>query len=124
MSNIDGEGPEALSTSINHAARAVGLLAVADRDVSDNWPLQTGEHKADIIAQAQVHATLALVEQQRIANLIALGTQSSVLNEELFVLRDEAAGALVTTEITPATPNGGPDEFPAIHLNIREGLGL
>ena len=42
-----------------HYAAAHRLLEESDRHPSDNWPVLTGERKADIIAQAQVHATLA-----------------------------------------------------------------
>ncbi|BDC71052.1 hypothetical protein [Prescottella equi] len=42
-----------------HYAEAERLLALADGDVSENWPVQVGERKADILAAAQVHATLA-----------------------------------------------------------------
>ena len=57
-----------MSERIDHYAAAVEMLkdAQAAQDLS----------MVGIIAQgAQVHATLALVEQQRIANLIALGAQ-------------------------------------------------
>lgn len=43
----------------DHYREAERLLEHADHDVSENWPAQTGEHKADILAAAQVHATLA-----------------------------------------------------------------
>jgi hypothetical protein len=48
-----------------HRKEAVRLLALADTDVSENWRFNTGEHKADILAAAQVHATLALVDTMR-----------------------------------------------------------
>lgn len=48
-------------TGAEHYAEAERLLALADGDVSENWPVQTGERKADILAAAQVHATLAQV---------------------------------------------------------------
>lgn len=44
-----------------HYREAERLLTQADSDVSENWPTQTGEHKADMIAAAQVHAALAQV---------------------------------------------------------------
>ena len=65
-----------MTDRVDHAAEARALLANADRYVTEDWPVQAGEHKADILAAAQVHATLALVEQQRIANLIALAGAS------------------------------------------------
>lgn len=57
-----------LNDRIDHAAEAQALLIEAGSEVSENMVVTTGEHKADVIAHAQVHATLALVEQQRIAN--------------------------------------------------------
>lgn len=58
-----------MTDRIDHAAEAVGLLALA----------VAAQHQGDprhLIATAQVHATLALVDQQRIANLIALAGAS------------------------------------------------
>ncbi|QOV97193.1 hypothetical protein [Rhodococcus pyridinivorans] len=48
------------TSAATHIRKAEELLEIADRDVSLNWPSMTGEHKADILAAAQVHATLAL----------------------------------------------------------------
>lgn len=58
---------------IDHVNDAMACLIAADGYLSADMPHETGEYKSDVIAVAQVHATLALVEQQRIANLIALG---------------------------------------------------
>ena len=44
----------------DHRAEAERLLASAQRFTSSDWPHQTGEHKSDIIAAAQVHALLAI----------------------------------------------------------------
>jgi len=55
------------------------------------------------IATAQVHATLALAEQARIANLIAVGTA-----------RIEAYDYLITS----------PQEASTVKAAIREGLGI
>lgn len=55
----------------DHAQEAlscIGLLAEI------GYAADHGYRKQEYLAEAQVHATLALVEQQRIANLIALGT--------------------------------------------------
>lgn len=61
---------------MDHQGEARKLLREANEYVSETWPYQTGEHKADIIAAAQVRATLELAQQQKIANLIALGLVS------------------------------------------------
>ena len=60
-------------------------------------------------SEAQAHATLALVEQQRIANLIALGMYTNADGSRL------AQNAV-------ATPNG--EHSVALNDDIREGLGL
>jgi hypothetical protein len=44
-----------------HYAEAERLLAQVADVVSLNYSAQTGEEKADVLAAAQVHATLALV---------------------------------------------------------------
>lgn len=43
-----------------HYAEAERLLGLADSAVSANMAASTGESKADVLAAAQVHATLAL----------------------------------------------------------------
>ena len=90
-----------MSDRIDHAAEAVALLNLA----------AAAQHQGDprhLIAAAQVHATLALVEQQRIANLIALtketfaayeacealGTFATAKCGEQIGLRPEIAAAL------------------------------
>ena len=58
-----------MSDRIDHAAEAVGLLALA----------VAAQHQGDprhLIAAAHIHATLAVAEQARIANLIALAGAS------------------------------------------------
>lgn len=57
-------------------------LTNASHDVSENFALQAGEHKADVLALAQVHATLALAEQQRIANVIAIAQFDTAVNND------------------------------------------
>lgn len=74
---------------------------------------------------AQAHATLALVEQQRIANLIALaGRDASSFEEALPILHDEAASALMQFVRREATQILDPEDFPEVRPEIREALGL
>lgn len=85
------------------------LLALAGTRLSEEWPQQTGEHKSDVLAEAQVNATIALAEQQRLANLIAywqLHTPRSV-EEEGFI------------EVRVLHTDG--DDIDNV---VREGLGL
>jgi hypothetical protein len=106
-----------MTERIEHTAEARLALEYAMRDVSENWPLQTGETKADIIAQAQVHATLALVEQQRIANLIAVAQmEGGPYKESNTWTRSihDANGFYIADE----------DANPYIRHEIRTGLGL
>jgi len=56
-----------MNERIDHAAEALDAL-IAVSNIEE--PLTV----ANLLAEAQTHATLALVEQQRIANLIALAT--------------------------------------------------
>lgn len=57
---------------VDHAAEAARSLVAADQHGSVNYVQMTGEEKGDVLLSGLVHATLALVEQQRIANLLAL----------------------------------------------------
>lgn len=102
---------------IDHAAEARRLLANADRMGSMDWPTQTGEYKADVLAEAQVHATLALVEQQRIANRIALaGYVDCDIPEALNQLAHDALGTL--TAEGSKTPNARPK--PAVRPSAEQ----
>jgi hypothetical protein len=88
-----------MTDRIDHAAEARTALAKAQMNPAD----------ADVITDpwllaAQVHATLALVEQHRIANLIELstprrlpdGSQASYMlyDPETFKLRDDVRDGL------------------------------
>ena len=55
----------------DHAAEARNLIEVERTPQSMGWETADAQHLANL-AEAQVHATLALVEQQRAANLIAV----------------------------------------------------
>lgn len=68
-----------MTERINHVARSL-LVVETDRESTLGWETADAQHLANI-AEAQVHATLALVEQQRIANLIALHKDDSVIVE-------------------------------------------
>ena len=70
---------------IDHAAVAHDILA--------HTPTNGGVTYSDWMIEAQAHATLALVEQQRIANLIALSNSTSEVLEGQPAA--DAAGALL-----------------------------
>jgi len=55
--------------SIDHKQAAEDLTAYHDARIGGDW---TPINDSEVFALAQVHATLALAEQQRLANLIAL----------------------------------------------------
>jgi hypothetical protein len=61
-------------TTIDHAAEA--------RRVLNRFPQENPLSIPDALARAQVHATLALVEQQRIANIIALSVPQQPLGSD------------------------------------------
>ena len=92
-----------MSDRIDHAAEAVALLNLA----------AAAQHQGDprhLIAAAQVHASLALVEQQRIANLIALAKETFAAHEA-----SEALGTFAT-----ATPG----ERIGLRPEIAAALGI
>ncbi len=112
-----------MSDNIDHAAEARSLLA-------DNpgAPERGPEWGAVLALAASAHATLALVEQQRIANLIALANCHPAPDEEwdepMNNLIAEAQNALCGWEIGEGSQFSGPDEYPVIRDEIRKGLGL
>lgn len=70
-----------MADRIDHVAEALSLLATPAalaesikgvEEVSEDWVDELRDAADRSIAAAQVHATLALVEQTRVANLIAL----------------------------------------------------
>lgn len=85
---------------------------MGDIDVADDY----GKKAAGCWAQAQVHATLALVEQQRIANLIALADHAHAR----WVNYAGEAGGMGTLFSYPEAENGNM----RIRDDIREALGL
>ncbi|KAM9867067.1 hypothetical protein ACIFOC_00389 [Leucobacter aridicollis] len=108
-----------MSERIDHATEARDYLADVEAYGNDAHSLRFDKepkHRiSDALAhgnlaasQAQVHATLALVEQQRIANLIALWHGSPVKEE---YIGDGERGLLVSS--------GG-----VLRPEIREALGL
>ena len=98
---------------IDHAAEAVRVAYLADNyDRADHFTGAVGVSigvESLVQAQiAQVHATLALVEQQRIANLIALG-QFTIVPGDMPTFRHAVFDA--------ETREG-------LSSEIRKGLGL
>ena len=95
-----------MTDRIDHAAEALALLNLA----------AAAQHQGDprhLIAAAQVNATLALVEQQRIATLIALAdsTTSTVAHRQT----EEALYGRVVTHVALAPP---------LRPNIAAALGI
>lgn len=109
---------------IDHVAEAERFAAWADN------PSLPPENVAAISSMAQVHATLALVEQQRIANLIALVALSGNENvqesnyDEGSTLSSAGMHALIAYERTAGTPISDPDDVPVVRSEIAEALGL
>lgn len=74
-----------MADHIDHAAEALKTIASGKER---GHPIDADSP----IAEAQVHATLALVEQQRIANIIALGQFSlRVSDSEVLTTKFESA---------------------------------
>lgn len=83
---------------MNHAKEARDLLQ----------PLQAlaGKDEAFYLELAQVHATLALAEQQRVANLIALGEQWKDTGHPAL----DAVAPELRSDIQDALELGDPEE--------------
>ena len=77
------------------------------------------------VAEALVHATLALVEQQRIANLIALAQLSGLTEEALAEMGDRACyEGLVNVVRTNGTQVSDPDDYVELRRTIASALGI
>ena len=98
-----------MSERIDHAARA-RIEYDATNDVLGDEGITDGTIVASAIL-VQVHATLALVEQQRIANLIALWS----VNDTSF-----CAAAFDALGSVPADWGGKAELYP----HIKEALGI
>lgn len=92
---------------IDHAAKAEELLSKNPGD-----PAIGPEWGAVLAQTAAAHATLALVEQQRIANLIAYGRGYSV--------QRLVRGSEVIHQWRPSSA----EEVNGVNQEIRKGLGL
>ena len=95
-----------MSDRIDHAAEAERFAAWADN------PALPPENVTAIASMAQAHATLALVEQQRIANLIALAHVADMSDATVSPLEQTAWEAL-------GVPGSG-----QMRPEIKEALGL
>lgn len=84
-----------MTERIDHAAEAISL-----RRMSGTSGL-TEEGCANVLAAAHVHATLALVEQQRIANLIALNDRFTGEIGDALMSAKRENGYLVGQELNP-----------------------
>lgn len=102
---------------IDHYAAAVSMLK--DAEMTKGMDLI-----AAIVQGAQVHATLALVEQQRIANLIALAQMPGEDDENADYLAGRAMHALIEYKLSEATQFSDADEYPVVQDEIKEALGL
>ena len=105
-----------MTDRIDHAAEAVGLLALA-AGVRD---------RRYLIAAAHIHATLAVAEQARIANLIALAKlagRDEDAHEEVAAAAYGALNALISYQDVP-NGHSGPDEVAVLRPDIAAALGI
>jgi hypothetical protein len=93
-----------MTERIEHAGWAREYIRAAIGAFDDDVTIEARDEPtvAENVALAQVHATLALVEQQRIANLITL--------DEAYTLVAEDANAWQSERV--------------MRTDVREGLGL
>lgn len=99
-----------MTERIDHAAKAREALAGS----GDGRNFAT-----DASVNAVAHALLALVEQQRIANLIALASTPGESDWGMDLLAAEAANALVGW-----VPHSPDDEHPEIRPEVAAALGI
>lgn len=114
---------------IDHAAEARAHLTDVEAYANDahshrfddenGRAVQALAHAGLSAQQAKAHATLALVEQQRIANLIALASWGGKSDEALDLLRAEASNSLATW-----VPHDMADEHLEIRPDIATALGI
>lgn len=106
-----------MSEWIDHAAEAMKI-----GEATFNYA-ETDENAGAVvnIVGALTHATLALVEQQRIANLIALANahHASKSYDDFEVARHAAVYALIDYMW-----HGPDDVHPIVHPNISAALGI
>ena len=103
-----------MTNRIDHAAEAVGLLALAAAGVRD---------RRYLIAATHIHATLAVAEQARIANLIALAKlagRDEDAHEEVAAAAYGALNALISYQ----DGHSGPDEVAVLRPDIAAALGI
>lgn len=105
-----------MSERTDHAAEAQLIIAHTEGKELNR--------AAVMLTQAQVHATLALTEQQRIANLIELSKRGYMLEDPLAELGNEAANALVYVDATTGSQINGPDDIFQVRDDIKKRLGL
>ena len=106
-----------MTDRIDHDAEAVALL---------NLATQRQDDPRHLIAAAHVHATLALVEQQRIANLAALASlagRDEDVHEEVAAAAYGALNAMIRYQDVP-NGHAGPDEVAALRPDIAAALGI
>lgn len=117
-----------MTERIDHALEAQKRIDWANAQQEEEGQFEFSVRDNAILAQAE--ATLALVEQQRIANLIALVALSGNENvqessfDEGSTLSSAGMHALIEYVRTPATPFSDPDDAPEVRAGIREALGL
>lgn len=101
-----------MTDRIDHAAKAAEQEEAAWEKSDGFFVIASEVRRQVVLASAQVHATLALVEQQRIANLTALAVQPGDASTQ-------ASLGLVV--------NSSPDSYDSdwkLRPEIAEALGL
>lgn len=108
-----------MHTMTTHAQEAKRLLKIALSDQYVNSP--AGYNASVLVTQrAQVHATLELAEQQRIANVLTLTKLNPQQCDEVTALLQ--SGALYA--LIRWVPDGHCDEYPEIRPEIADALGI
>lgn len=93
-----------MTERIDHAAEAQRVMSI----------MPSGDTLSEAYAYSQVHATLALVEQQRIANLIALSESG----------RSTVQGARAALDALYGEDSGEGSARRRLHPDIAAALGV
>ena len=97
-----------MTKQVDHKRKALAGIDTSNALINAE-PMETYQLAGIVLAEAQVQATLALAEQQRIANLIALGMYGKAYGSR-------------PAQFAVTEPNGSYEV--RIRRDIREGLEL
>lgn len=97
---------------IDHAAEA--------RKVATPIENNPGKSRSEFLAEAQLHATLALMEQQKVANLIAY----TAMLDNQFTQANDLGVVNISFQASQEDVDASLARHQKAQVQLREGLGL